>query len=61
MAVVILLSDFVDGTSMALAEETDAPDLNAFMTANQGQLWASVLHRRQQKQRTAGRRGPGTI
>ena len=61
MAVVILLSDFVDGTSMALAEETDAPDLNAFMTANQGRLWASVQHRRQQKQLTAVRRGPGTI
>ena len=61
MAVVILLSDFVDGTSMALAEDTDAPDLNAFMTANQGRLWASVQQRRQQKQLTVLRRGPGTI
>ena len=41
MAVVTLLSDFIDGTSMALAEDTDAADLNAFMTANQGRLWAS--------------------
>ena len=32
MAVVTLLSDFIDGTSMALAEDTDAADLNAFMT-----------------------------
>ena len=38
-ATVTLLSDFVDGTSMALMEETDAVDLNAFMTANQGGLW----------------------
>ena len=35
-ATVTLLSDFVDGTSMALMEETDTLDLNAFMTANQG-------------------------
>ena len=50
MAVVTLLSDFVDGSSMALAEDTDASDLNAFMTANQGRLWASVQQRRRQKQ-----------
>ena len=29
MAVVTLLSDFVDGTCMALSEDTDAKDLNA--------------------------------
>ena len=50
MAVVTLLSDFIDGTSMALAEDTDAADLNAFMTANQGRLWASVQQRRRQRQ-----------
>ena len=61
MAVVILLSDFVDGTSMALAEETDVSDLNAFMTANQGRLWASVQQRRRQKKLTGVRRGPGTV
>jgi len=61
MAVVILLSDFVDGTSMALAEDTDAADLNAFMTANQGRLWASVQQRRRQQQLTGVRRGPGTV
>ena len=61
MAVVTLLSDFVDGTSMALAEDTDAADLNAFMTANQGRLWASVQHRRRQRQQTIERRGPGTV
>jgi hypothetical protein len=61
MAVVTLLSDFVDGSSMALAEDTDASDLNAFMTANQGRLWASVQQRRRQKQLTGMRRGPGTV
>ena len=61
MAVVILLSDFVDGTSMALAEDTDAPDLKAFMTANQGRLWAHIKQRRRQKQLTGVRRGPGTV
>lgn len=55
MAVVTLLSDFVDGTSMALAEDTDAADLNAFMTANQGRLWASVQQRRRQRQQTIER------
>ena len=61
MAVVTLLSDFVDGSSMALAEDTDLSDLNAFMTANQGRLWASVQQRRRQKQLTGVRRGPGTV
>ena len=61
MAVVTLLSDFIDGTSMALAEDTDAADLNAFMTANQGRLWASVQQRRRQRQQTIERRGPGTV
>ena len=61
MAVVTLLSDFIDGTSMALAEDTNASDLNAFMTANQGQLWASVQQRRRQRQQTIERRGPGTV
>ncbi|KZR91068.1 hypothetical protein MITS9508_00306 [Synechococcus sp. MIT S9508] len=28
MPVVTLLSDFVDGTSMALSEDTEAPSLN---------------------------------
>ena len=60
MAVVTLLSDFIDGTSMALAEDTDAADLNAFMTANQGRLWASVQQRRRQRHQTVVRRGPGT-
>ena len=32
MAVVTLLSDFVDGSSMALAEDTDAHTLNDYMT-----------------------------
>ena len=61
MAVVTLLSDFIDGSSMALAEDTDASDLNAFMTANQGRLWASVQQRRRHKQLTGVRRGPGTV
>ncbi|MCB4398625.1 hypothetical protein [Synechococcus sp. MU1625] len=61
MAVITLLSDFIDGTSMALAEDTDAADLNAFMTANQGRLWASVQQRRRQRRQTVVRRGPGTV
>ena len=61
MAVVTLLSDFIDGTSMAMAEDTDATDLNAFMTANQGRLWASVQQRRRQRRQTIERRGPGTV
>ena len=39
MPVVTLLSDFVDGTSMALSEDTDAPNLNSYMVRNPGQLW----------------------
>ena len=61
MAVITLLSDFIDGTSMALAEDSDATDLNAFMTANQGRLWASVQQRRRQRHQTIERRGPGTV
>ena len=61
MAVVTLLSDFIDGTSMALAEDTDAADLHVFMTANQGRLWASVQQRRLQRRQTIERRGPGTV
>ena len=61
MAVVTLLSDFIDGTSMALAEDTDAADLNAFMTANQGRLWASVQQRRRQRRQTIERCGPGKV
>ena len=45
MAVVTLLSDFVDGSSMALAEDTDAPTLNDYMTGSQGRLWAGVQQR----------------
>ncbi len=61
MAVVTLLSDFIDGTSMALAEDTDAADLHAFMTANQGRLWASVQQRRRQRRQTIERCGPGKV
>ena len=46
MAVVTLLSDFIDGTSMALAEDTDAADLNAFMTANQGRRCCTLAQSR---------------
>ena len=31
MPVVTLLSDFVDGTSMALSEDTDAHSLNSYV------------------------------
>ena len=55
MAVVTLLSDFVDGTSMALAEDTDAE------SRSQGRLWAGVQQRRRQKGLTVIRRGPGTV
>lgn len=61
MAVVTLLSDFIDGTSMALAEDTDAEDLNDYMTRSQGRLWAGVQQRRRQKGLTVIRRGPGTV
>ena len=42
MPVVTLLSDFVDGTSMALSEDTDAPNLNSYMVRNPGQLWPGM-------------------
>ena len=61
MAVVTLLSDFVDGSSMALAEDTDAPTLNDYMTRNPGRLWAGVQQRRHQRGLTTKRRGPGTV
>ena len=61
MAVVTLLSDFVDGSSMALAEDTDAPTLNDYMTRSQGRLWAGVQKRRKQRGLTTQRRGPGTV
>ena len=61
MAVVTLLSDFVDGSSMALAEDTDAPTLNDYMTQSQGRLWAGVQQRRHQRGLTTKRRGPGTV
>ena len=38
MAVITLLSDFVDGTSMALAEDTELDNLNDYMTQSQGRL-----------------------
>ena len=46
MPVVTLLSDFVDGTSMALSEDTEAPSLNSYMVRNPGQLWAGMQQRR---------------
>ena len=61
MAVVTLLSDFVDGSSMALAEDTDSPTLNDYMTRSQGRLWAGVQQRRHQRGLTTKRRGPGTV
>ena len=61
MAVVTLLSDFVDGSSMALAEDTEAPTLNDYMTRSQGRLWAGVQQRRRQRGLTTTRRGPGTV
>ena len=61
MAVVTLLSDFVDGSSMALAEDTDAQTLNDYMTRSQGHLWSSVQQRRHQRGLTTTRRGPGTV
>ena len=60
-ATVTLLSDFVDGTSMALMEETDTVDLNAFMTANQGRLWGDVQRKRRDRGLTTKRQGPGTL
>ncbi len=61
MAVITLLSDFVDGTSMALVEDTDLGSLNDYMTQNQGRLWAGVQQRRRKQGLTTIRRGPGTI
>ena len=61
MAVVTLLSDFVDGTCMALSEDTDAKDLNAYMTQSPGQLWAGVQQRRRARGLTRERRGAGTL
>ena len=61
MAVVTLLSDFVDGTSMALSEDTDAKDLNAYMTGAPGRLWAGVQQKRRTRGLTRRRRGPGTL
>ena len=61
MPVVTLLSDFVDGTSMALSEDTEAPSLNSYMVRNPGQLWAGMQQRRLARQLTRRRRGPGTL
>ena len=61
MPVVTLLSDFVDGTSMALSEDTDAHSLNSYMLRNQGQLWAGMQQRRLARHLTRRRRGPGTL
>ena len=61
MPVVTLLSDFVDGTSMALSEDTDAPNLNSYMVRNPGQLWDGMQQRRRARQLTRRRRGPGTL
>tara|TARA_B100001758_G_scaffold89370_1_gene76186 strand:+ start:380 stop:775 length:396 start_codon:yes stop_codon:yes gene_type:complete len=61
MAVVTLLSDFVDGTSMALSEDTEAETLNAYMTAAAGRLWAGIQQRRLARHLTRERRGPGTL
>ena len=52
MAVVTLLSDFVDGTCMALSEDTEAGTLNIYMTTSPGQLWAGVQRRRLARQLT---------
>ena len=61
MPVVTLLSDFVDGTSMALSEDTEAQSLNSYMVRNPGQLWAGMQQRRLARQLTRRRRGPGTL
>ena len=61
MSVVTLLSDFVDGTSMALSEDTDQPSLNDYMTSAAGQLWAGTQQRRLRQKLTRQRRGPGTL
>ena len=61
MPVVTLLSDFVDGSCMALSEETDASSLNAYMTTYPGHLWSGVKQRRLARGLTQQRRGPGTL
>ena len=61
MSVVTLLSDFVDGTSMALSEHTDQPSLNDYMTSAAGRLWAGTQQRRLRGNLTRQRRGPGTL
>ena len=61
MSVVTLLSDFVDGTSMALSEDTDQPSLNDYMTTAAGQLWEGTQQRRLRRNLTRQRRGPGTL
>ncbi|QNJ19553.1 hypothetical protein SynA1825c_01246 [Synechococcus sp. A18-25c] len=61
MSVVTLLSDFIDGTSMALSEHTDQPSLNDYMTSAAGQLWAGTQQRRLRRNLTRQRRGPGTL
>ena len=61
MAVVTLLSDFVDGGSMALSEETDASSLSVYMTTHPGRLWSGVKKRRLARGLTRKRRGPGTL
>ena len=42
-------------------EETDAPDLNTFMTASQGRIWADVLKKGSDRGLTQKRQGPGTL
>ena len=61
MPVVTLLSDFVDGTSMALSEDTEAQSLNSYMVRSPGQLWAGMQQRRLARNLTRRRRGPGTL
>lgn len=61
MPVVTLLSDFVDGTSMALSEDTDAQSLNNYMARNPSQLWAGIQQRRSARNLTLRRTGPGTL
>ena len=61
MSVVTLLSDFVDGTSMVLSEDTDQPSLNDYMTSATGQLWVGTQQRRLRRNLTRKRRGPGTL
>ena len=61
MAVITLLSDFVDGTSMALVEDTELGNFNDYMTQSHGKLWAGVQQRRRKQGLTTIRRGPGTI